>query len=49
MITLTEQQVNLLLQYLGKRPYIETAGLINMLGSSMPKKEPQKEDKKSDK
>ena len=51
MLTLTEEQRKQLLQYLGRRPYIETAVLINMLGSLRSKdkegNKAEKVDKKS--
>jgi len=52
MITLTEEQVKQLLQYLGRKPYIETAGLINMLGEADRQNklaQAKKENKKIDK
>jgi hypothetical protein len=45
MLTLTEEQRKQLLQYLGRRPYIETAMLIQMLASLTPPK--KKEENKA--
>ena len=47
MLTLTEEQRNQLLQYLGRRPYVETAVLINMLGSLQSKEPKDKEENKA--
>jgi len=49
MFTLTEEQRKQLLQYLGRRPYIETAVLINMLGSLRSKEPKDKEGNKAEK
>ena len=45
MLTLTEEQRKRLLQYLGRRPYVETAVLIQMLASLTPPK--KKEENKA--
>ena len=45
MLTLTEEQGKQLLQYLGRRPYVEVAVLINMLASLTPPK--KKEENKA--
>ena len=50
MLTLTEEQRNQLLQYLRRRPYVETVVLIKMLASlTSPKKKEENKANNTDK